>query len=241
MVKKNILGVGITDASEKDILEYCIAKLTVKNEKLSIYTPNPEIIVYSYYHKEFKKVLNDASISLCDGIGLYHAALILGKPLKQRITGVDFVKKLAQQCEKNGFTVGFLGGRPSVALKASDRLKKQFPNLKVVLAMAGNPDMETVSLLKQTNNIDVLFVGFGFPKQEEFIASYLSEIPVTLAMGVGGTFDYLSGNVKRAPYLIRLFGFEWLFRLLLQPWRIKRQFALLVFIYIVIRKSFARL
>lgn len=92
--------------------------------------------------------------------------------------------------------------------------------------------------IKRYSNIDILFVAFGFPKQEEWISKNLDKIPVKVAIGVGGAFDYLSGKVPRAPFLIRQAGFEWLYRLIRQPWRIKRQLALLEFIYLILKEKF---
>ena len=85
--------------------------------------------------------------------------------------------------------------------------------------------------------MDILFVAFGFPKQEQWIAENLDKIPVKVAMGVGGAFDYISGNVPRSPVFIRKLGLEWLFRLIIQPWRLKRQLALFKFIYLVLREK----
>jgi N-acetylglucosaminyldiphosphoundecaprenol N-acetyl-beta-D-mannosaminyltransferase len=97
-------------------------------------------------------------------------------------------------------------------------------------------DVRHEELKTASPTIDILFVAFGAPKQEEWIAKHLEHIPVTAAMGVGGSFDYLSGNVARAPKLVRTAGFEWLFRLISQPWRWKRQIALLEFVYLVIKE-----
>lgn len=90
--------------------------------------------------------------------------------------------------------------------------------------------------ISEEDPIDILFVAFGFPKQEEWIYENLDKLPVRAAMGVGGAFDYISGDVIRAPYLIRAMGFEWLFRLIRQPWRIKRQFALVIFAFLLIKE-----
>jgi len=84
--------------------------------------------------------------------------------------------------------------------------------------------------------VDILFVAYGFPKQEEWIAKNLPKLPVKAAMGVGGAFDYISGNVSRAPFFVRAIGLEWLFRLIRQPWRIKRQLRLATFILLVIKE-----
>jgi len=233
---KNILGIKITDANESDILEYLLKIISSGSKKCKIFTPNPEIIVYANKHQAFKNLLNSAEISFCDGMGILVASYILGKPLKQRLTGTDFVKRLCEMVSEKPITVGFLGGEVNVAELTSKRLKEQYPTLKVVYVDSGNPDEETaIKISKKKIKIDILFVAFGFPKQEEWITNNIDNIPVRIAMGVGGAFDYISGNVKRAPFLIRFFGFEWLYRLIIQPWRIKRQFALVIFIFLVIK------
>ncbi|MBI1919347.1 WecB/TagA/CpsF family glycosyltransferase, partial [Candidatus Microgenomates bacterium] len=105
---------------------------------------------------------------------------------------------------------------------------------------ATGPSRHKNATMEQFSNetIDVLFVAFGFPKQEEWMARNIGKVPVRIMAGVGGAFDYISGAVPRAPLPIRLIGFEWLFRLIIQPWRIKRQLALLVFIWLVIKERF---
>lgn len=93
---------------------------------------------------------------------------------------------------------------------------------------------------KLWHHVDILFVGFGFPRQEEWIHAYLTILPVTVAMTVGGAFDYLSGQVPRAPRFLRRIGLEWLYRLLRQPWRLKRQLALLEFISLILKEKFRK-
>lgn len=226
-----ILGTKVSTENESQIIKKIIKSLKTSSEKIHIVTPNPEIIIYALRQKEYQDILNRAQVSLPDGIGVLGASQILKKGVSERITGVDFMQKLIRECTKEALKTGFFGGMPGVAEKTANCLQKSYPNLKVVYAS----DVWDKKKIKG-GEIDVLFVALGFPKQEKWIAKNLSKIPVKCAMGVGGSFDYISGRVKRAPSLIRKFGLEWLFRLVNEPWRLKRQLALPQFAYYIIRE-----
>ncbi|MBI2085985.1 WecB/TagA/CpsF family glycosyltransferase [Candidatus Daviesbacteria bacterium] len=185
----------------------------IRREKHYVVTPNPEFLVAAQKDPIFKKILNDADLSVPDGAGLK-----LSGKIKNTFSGTDFMERLIEVAAEKGFVVGFLGGKDGVAEKVAECLKRKYPALKVLLTSA-----DTKSLIPP---LDLLFVALGHVKQEKWIADNLDKIPVHLAMGVGGAFDYLSGEVRRAPKWMRDLGFEWLFRLILQPWRIKRQMAL---------------
>lgn len=254
LTKKIVLGVGVTDATREEILEY-IANSLEKNEKpYYIATPNPEILVYAHKHEHFREVLNNAKIALTDGVGLLWAARILGKPLKERFTGVDFIEMVCKRSAIKPITMGFLGGRQNVALKTAECLMEKYPSLKVVFVAeewgeegfvnAGSSKLQfkvqnydKYSKIQNTP-IDILFVAFGFPKQEEWMATHNGKLPVKVMVGVGGAFDYLSGTVRRAPSVVRSIGLEWLFRLIRQPWRVRRQLALFNFIILVLKERF---
>lgn len=252
LVKKNILGVDITDASEEDVLEYVFDFLEKRDEKLYIVTPNPEIIMYSLKHPAFRDVLNRAGISLCDGVGLYKAAQFLGKPLRERITGTDFTEELCKASVKNAVTVGFLGGRQGVAERTAECLVEKYPGLKVTYVgeewpgsggstwEVGGKNGKPRATRHAPPPIDILFVAYGFPKQEEWMAENLGKVPVRVMMGVGGAFDYHSGAVARAPHPIRAAGLEWLYRLLRQPWRLRRQLALPEFALLILKEHFRK-
>ncbi len=251
--KKNILNVEITDASKGEILEYIIKGLARNGKKYFIVTPNPEILVMANRNSDYQKVLNKAEIALADGIGVVIASQILGKPLKERITGVDLLESLCLRVAEKPITVGFLGGKPGVAERTAECLGKKYPSLKIVFAVSewsedGFIDIDLASTVKNpsstlnllpSKSIDILFVAFGAPKQELWMDENLDKLPVKVAIGVGGSFDYISGEVLRAPLLIRLIGFEWLFRLIVQPWRIKRQLTLLKFVCLVLKEKFS--
>lgn len=233
--KIDILGVGITNATEQEILEYVLQQLGQVKEKTMIVTTNPEFLVFANKKRWFADILNQAQISLTDGIGIVLAAQILGKETPFRIAGVDFMERLCKEASiknleglKKPITVGFLGGRLGVADKAAKRLQHRYPGLRVSLT-ADEPHKLPTRLP------DILFVAFGFPKQEQWISQNLPKLPIRVAMGVGGSFDYIAGEVVRAPYFIRSIGFEWLYRLIRQPWRLKRQLALIEFIFLVLK------
>lgn len=229
--KINLLGVGISNLSRREVLEYIVKNLQKKGKKYYIVTPNPEMIVLANEDKEYKNVLNMANLALPDGIGVVWAAKLLAKPLKERIAGVDLVDLLSKEVSKQPITVGYLGGRRGVAERTAECLREKYPGLKVVFT---GEDLKKGEKLK----CDVLFVAFGSPKQEFWMSKNLSKLDIKVAIGVGGAFDFISGRVARAPKWVQDLGLEWLFRLIVQPWRIKRQVKLIKFIYIVLREKF---
>lgn len=238
----------------------------IRREKHYIVTPNLEFILAAQADPEFKRILNRADLAIPDSSSLGFSSWLLKKnilirlalwplffvPLKQlmhfdRISGTDLTEALCRLSAEKGFVTGFLGGRKGVAERCAERLRKKYPKLKVAFAESGG-EVDDDGRWKQTTNLssnikimplDILFVAFGHIKQEKWIVNNLENIPVKLAIGVGGAFDYLSGDVFRAPLWIRSLGFEWLFRLIVQPWRIKRQLALLRYVWLLItfRKS----
>ncbi|MBI4100814.1 WecB/TagA/CpsF family glycosyltransferase [Candidatus Microgenomates bacterium] len=232
MEKIKILKIGISDVSTKEALEETKRWLKSGGKKRYIVTPNPEFLVAAQNDREFNAILNNADLALPDGMGLIWASRILNQPLKGRITGVDFMEKLCFLAAKDGFTIGLIGGGPTVAERASECLKKKYPGLKIVLAQEDWKDLE------RGEEINLLFVALGAPKQEIWMSQNLERLPVKVAMGVGGAFDYLAGIVPRAPKWMRNLGLEWLFRLICQPWRIKRQTALIKFVYLVLLQKF---
>ncbi len=241
MLNKNIiLDVGITNATKQDILEYILKTLEEKKKPYFIVTPNPEILVFSHKHKSFQTVLNTARLGLPDGVGVTMAGKILGKPFKERITGTDLVDALCKESIKKPITVGFLGGRQNVAEKTAECLSKKYPGLKVGFA---GPEWPASTLKNPSStfhhlpsSIDILFVAFGFPRQEQWMAEHIGRVPARVMIGVGGAFDYISGRLTRAPGFLRTLGLEWLYRLVRQPWRIKRQLALLEFVILILRE-----
>lgn len=230
LVKNFILGVGVTNDKKETILEFIVNFIKKTQKNCYIVTPNPEIIVRAVKDISFKAILNNAEVALCDGVGVTIAGNMLNKPFKERFTGVDMVDELCKKAAKRSMTVGFLGGRSGVAEKTSECLQKKYPGL--VVSFAGEDWNNSKA------KVDILFVALGVPKQEKWMVENLNKIPVRVMVGVGGAFDYISGKVLRAPVVIQKIGFEWLFRLIVQPWRIKRQLTLIEFMFLVLKEKF---
>lgn len=219
----NILGVRIDNISLEESLKKIDDFLNSPGQYY-ITTVNPEFIVEAQKNEKFKEVLNGSSLSICDGFGL---VLVTGGKLK-RVTGVD----LSAEILKGKITSSkiFLLGGAGDSVKA---LMAKYP--QTVLGAATGGIVNKNNWLLDNNEIIVskikasgantLFVGFGQVKQEMWLSRNLDKLPnVKVAIGVGGTFDYLSGNIKRAPKFLRSIGLEWLFRLFTQPKRIGRIF-----------------
>jgi len=223
-MKKQVLGVKIDDVNLNKATEIVESWLSGKG-KHYIVTTNPEFIMTAQRDSEFKKILNNSDLSIPDGKGLR-----IGTDIVCNTPGIDLMEALIKLAEEKGLTTGFLGGRGEVAQMTANCLIKKYSKLKVTF-VSEEPNV----MLSGTKDIDLLFVAFGHPKQEKWIFENLKKIPVKVAMGVGGAFDFFSGRVPRAPLWVRNLGLEWLFRLVVQPWRIKRQFALLKYLVLIWR------
>jgi N-acetylglucosaminyldiphosphoundecaprenol N-acetyl-beta-D-mannosaminyltransferase len=219
----------------KQVLEYIEKKCACKDSKAFLVTINPEIIMLARNDKDYLKVLKSADLAVCDGIGVVWAGKMFGKKFNGRVHGVDLVEKVCEFVAKRPIIVGFLGGYENVALKTAECLKKKYPELRVSFA---NSNFEIRNSKFEIPETDILFVAFGSPKQEKWIYENLYKLDVKVAIGVGGAFDFISGQVRRAPKWMRKIGLEWLFRLIIQPWRIKRQLALPKFAILVLKERF---
>lgn len=253
MKTQQLLGISFTNATEQEALDYLFETLLRDKKKSYIVTPNPEIVVYALTHSSFKTILNQAQLALPDGVGITLGAWWLGKPFSQRITGVDFMLLSCRESVKRAVKIGLLGAGVGVAERTAERLRFLYPGIQIVFvgeewppegsmnyvgrSTYTNEKTHNTSYILHDTSIDVLFVAFGHPKQEEWIAANLERLPVKVAMGVGGAFDYLAGDVVRAPGMVRKLGLEWLFRLIRQPWRWKRQLSLFQFGYVMLKEK----
>lgn len=261
LVKSEVLGIGITNATEENILEYIIEIIQKTQKNIYVVTPNPEIVMLGQKNADYKKVLNEADLALCDGAGLYVAARLVRRPLAERIIGTNFVERLCEKVNDWPITVGFLGAGPKIAERASECLSQKYPKLKIAYVgeewpgeeknnsenAASNKNYELSDKKEKSiqhnskfimpEHIDVLFVAFGAPKQELWMAEHINKIPVRVMIGVGGAFDQIVDSSLRPPAIMHVLGLGWLYRLIREPWRLKRQLVLLSFIGLVLREK----
>lgn len=206
-----------------------------------IATVNPEFVVLAQTNPEFMRVLNATSLNVPDGVGLLWAARQLGTPFRERVAGQDLMDRICALATERGERVFLLGAREGIAERAAQTLAAKYPRLQIAGCYAGSPAREEEdAIVKRVNEAGtrILFVAYGPPKQEMWIARNASRLTtVTLAMGVGGTFDTLAGIVPRAPHWMRDAGFEWTYRLLREPRRIKRQLAIPYFMWLIVTRG----
>lgn len=242
MNRITVLNVPIDDISLQESVRMIIAKVRENNRGIyHVVTVNPESIVTAQHDEDFKEILKRADLAVPDGIGLVLAAKIKNLTLRNRVTGVDLTEELIRESEKNGLKIMFFGGKNGVAQKALECLKVSYPRL-IGKALTGPEQINNTTPQQKQSYIetinafspDILFIAFGQPKQEKWIEENKNKINAKVCVGIGGTLDYISGNVKRAPLWIRKIGFEWLYRLIREPWRAKRQLRLIEFLWRIV-------
>jgi N-acetylglucosaminyldiphosphoundecaprenol N-acetyl-beta-D-mannosaminyltransferase len=235
----SILGIGVDAVSIAEAVD-TLARFAASGRFHHAVTVNPEFIMAARADAAFAAVLNGADLAVPDGVGLLWAARRQGTPLPERVAGVDVVERLAEEAARRGLRLFLLGAQPGVAAEAGAVLSRRYPGLNIVGAFAGSPALAEESAIVervQAAQPHVLFVAYGAPQQDVWIARNRRRLPVGLALGVGGAFDFISGRAQRAPQWMRRWGLEWLHRLLRQPWRWRRMLALPRFVLAVLRGS----
>lgn len=214
-MKRQILGVTIDDISEGVALAKAEGWLKEGDRQKLIFTPGPEFLVTATRDPDFKKILNSADLNLPDGFGL---KLLAG--VTNIVPGVEFLRQLCRAAAKNGWTVGLIGGRDGVAYRTAEVLRNSCPGLKVSFCIDGEKANQylTDGYTSLPSDTDILFVGFGHPKQEKVLRR-MKEAgeKFRLGMGVGGSFDFISGQVAEPPAILSGLGLKWLGRLVTSP------------------------
>lgn len=216
-----------------------IRQMLEHEDQHHVATPNNEMLVAGAYDPQFRAVLNRTTLNLSDSTGVVWAARLLRYRMPERVTGVDTVAALCRTLDRS-CPVFLLGAAPGVAERAAVTLCREQPKLCICGTYAGSPceeDAPTILARIRAAAPRLLLVAYGAPAQDLWIARHLPSLPsVRVAMGVGGTFDFLAGHRSRAPTFIRRAGFEWLWRLLQEPRRLPRIFtALVAFPLLVLR------
>lgn len=196
-----------------------------------VVTPNPELVNLARADEGYRGVLNRASLVLPDGIGIVYAAKILGRPLRERVPGIDFASGLLPALARDGRKLFLLGAKPGVAEQAAANLRGSCPGLLICGVRDGyfTSDAPVAEAIRAAG-ADVVFVCLGAPKQENWMAEFGPATGAHLLVGLGGALDVFSGTVKRAPEGWQRLGLEWLYRLLSQPSRIGRMAKLPLFL-----------
>ncbi len=226
-------GLNIDSFTFDEAVEYA------NNISGQVVTINPEMISNAVKDPDFADIINNADLVIPDGIGVEIGLKILGYNVK-RIAGIEFSHRMIEECAKNNQSVALIGAKPEIVKKAKENLVKEFPSLYITYIHDGyfNEDDSILAELK-IRQPRLVLCALGSPKQEEFILKAKSILPEALFVGVGGSFDVWSGEVKRAPEIYQKLGLEWLYRTILDPKRFKRIFPTLpLFVLKVLRERF---
>jgi N-acetylglucosaminyldiphosphoundecaprenol N-acetyl-beta-D-mannosaminyltransferase len=208
-----------------------------------VMTPNPEYIMIARSAPEVSDLLDSVDLSLADGVGVKWAGSMLGQPISDVIAGSELVTRMAPGSALRGERWFLLGAAPGVAKEAAARLAADNPGLDIAGTFDGAPDPsldnELCGRIGAAAPVDVLLVAYGSPAQDLWIARNLPRLRVPVAIGVGGTFNFLAGVSPAPPNVVKRMGLIWLFRLVTEPWRWRRQLSLVKFAYLVLRDALA--
>ena len=227
MKKINICGIPFDNVTMAEAVALAEDELQKKGTSVVV-TPNAEIAEMCIEDETVNQIILSAEIILPDGAGIITAAEILGTPLKEKVAGVEFGMELIRHAEKHGYSLFFLGGKPSVAETAAERLKATYKNLKIAGTRDGyfeKTGAENDAVIAEINasGADILFVCLGAPTQEKWIMANRKNLTaVRLAACLGGSLDIYAGTAKRAPKIFIKLRLEWFYRLLREPKRLGR-------------------
>jgi len=250
----NLFDIPLFSSDKDRVLNIIGEKLDLGTKKYWIATVNPEFVMEAEKDKNFKEILqNETSLNVVDGIGLIWARevekgnnwfkvgmeILRGEHKDQIASGADLMLDLARMAQEKGKKIFLLGGFGNRAEKTADFLRGKFGlEAKQIAWSEGEPNVENEEVIEKINKFkpDILLVAYGMKKQEFWIRDNLKKLDVGLVMGVGRSFDYYSGELKRAPEGLRKMGGEWLYSLIKEPKRWRRQLALPKFVWKVLMK-----
>lgn len=236
----DVLGVKFDYVTMKEAIDRVMAGFE-KDDKTVITTANPEIVMMANKEPVFMELINSSDMVVADGIGVIYGSKILKNPLPERVAGYDMILGVFGQMAHTDKKCYFLGAGPGITKLASEQMSQKFPGLQVVGFRDGYFSKDQIpEIIKEINSLDIdfLLVGLGAPKQEKWIHDFKDQINAKVFIGCGGSFDAMSGHVKRAPKFFIKIHLEWFYRLLKQPKRAKRMLQLPIFMIEVIKVRF---
>ncbi|GED56776.1 WecB/TagA/CpsF family glycosyltransferase [Brevibacillus formosus] len=235
-----ILDVPFTTRGFRETVDHITERIQ-SGQKTHVVTANPEIVMVARENRAFRSIVEQAYV-VPDGIGIVYAAKWTNQPIYERVTGVELLEALMAKADQHQWGVYLLGAKPDVIHLAKDKLSARYPNARIVGCRDGYfcPEEETQIVQEIAEaKPQLLFVALGAPRQDEWMAKYRDQLNASLMMGVGGSFDVISGKVKRAPEIWQKLHLEWFYRLASEPSRWKRQLAIPRFVLTVLKEKWS--
>lgn len=244
----SILGIKIHNVTWEEV-DNEICRLVDSGVPSFIVTPNVDHLVRLQTDQKFRDIYRKASLILADGMPLIWAGRFLNTPINEKISGSDLVPRLAGMAAQKGYRLFFLGGREGAATQAAKNLQREFPQLEICGCYSppmgfekdADETRKIIGMIQETAP-HILLVGLGSPKQENWINEYYQTINVPVSIGIGVTFEFIAGMVKRAPGWMQKCGLEWFWRLSMEPRRLWRRYlnnCLLFFPLLIKQKYFS--
>jgi N-acetylglucosaminyldiphosphoundecaprenol N-acetyl-beta-D-mannosaminyltransferase len=236
-----LLGVPFVNTTLSN-MTLTLARHAESKEKAFVVTANPEIVLHTQDDEEYNKAIKSATYVTADGIGIVKGARFMGQRLPERVTGFDLFMRLLATANELGQSAYFLGAKETVLVRTLDTIKKEFPNITISGSHHGFFDWNSQDITEEIKEKkpDYIFVALGLPRQEKWIAQKFDEFDQGVFIGIGGSFDVVAGEVKRAPHVWQKWNVEWLYRLVKQPTRCKRMASLPRFVFKVMEEKLKR-
>ena len=230
MSRTDVLGVGFDNVTKAEAVERALELIDAREGRYVV-TPNPEIVMLAKENPALKESLAGADIVLPDGAGIVKGAAILGRPMKEKVPGIDFACGVMARLAERGGSVYLFGAKPGVAEAAAETLRTKFPGLVISGTSDGyfSDDGPIIEKIKDAAP-DFLLVCLGAPKQEKWMAQYGAATGAKLLLGLGGSLDVFAGVAQRAPEFYCKHNLEWFYRLIKNPSRAGRMMKLPLFL-----------
>lgn len=236
------LKIDIKPNSKEDVLERINKYIRSPYAFFHIVSLNPENVMIAQKDSRFRNILSQGDIQIIDGVGIALGGSLLGIKVGERVTGVDLMDLMIQNAQEAGLRILLLGGKPNIAESLAECYQKKYPQ-NSFKGISGIEDIKSPKKTEESNIFSIvsaykpqiIFAAFGSPWQEKWFWDHKEQLEGIICMGVGGGFDFAAGHVSRAPAWMRSIGIEWLYRLMIQPWRFRRQARLLSYIFLLIK------
>lgn len=231
MTAEEIIGIPVDNVTYEDIMSD-LPRYLESYIQMKVTSINPQIVLEAHKYPEIINYIKQSTHRIPDGIGIVLVSKMTNGRIKKRVAGFDLMVKFLEYANKHKKKCFFYGAKPEVLSNTIKNIKKTYPNLIIAGSVDGYANISDSELIKKINksDTDFLFVAMGFPLQEQWLSKNSSRLKARVLQDVGGSFDVLSGHVKRAPKIYITLNLEWLYRSISNPKRIGRILQLPIFL-----------
>lgn len=247
MVAKFRLGQASIDRFNRQEAVAAVIAAAEAREPSYVVTPNSDHLVRLESDALLREIYSHARIVIADGMPIVWASRLLGEPLAERVTGADLMPAVCEAAAARQLKIFLMGAAEGVALEAKRRLELQYPGLDIVGVYSPPFGFEKDPLIQnqivamiRAASPDIIFVGLGAPKQEKWIFENYRKFEKGIFLGIGASIDFCAGQVKRAPAFMQKYGLEWVYRLVQEPRRLAKRYAVDTYVLWIILREYLR-